>query len=55
LIEAVRLMHSQSIYHRDLKPGNILFNEKLVPKIVDFGLANSIDRKAGTRAFYAPE
>jgi serine/threonine protein kinase len=34
-------MHSKEVYHRDLKPGNILFNKnddgKLVWKISDFG------------------
>jgi serine/threonine protein kinase len=34
-------MHSKEVFHRDLKPGNILFNKnddgKLVWKISDFG------------------
>ncbi len=34
-------MHSKGVIHRDLKPGNILYNKnddgKLVWKIADFG------------------
>jgi hypothetical protein len=29
----------RGLLHRDVKPGNILFNEDGIPKIVDFGLA----------------
>ena len=33
-------MHSREVIHRDIKPGNILYNKeriKRVPKISDFG------------------
>ena len=38
---ALRAAWGHGVLHRDVKPGNILFNEDEVPKIVDFGLARS--------------
>ena len=50
------------ICHRDLKPGNILINEKNEIKIIDFGLAdivktnqNNLTGKRGTEKYMAPE
>jgi serine/threonine protein kinase len=53
------------LLHRDVKPGNILFNEDGVPKIVDFGLARGHDAPVaqdhasgqiwGTPYYVAPE
>ena len=56
-------LHKHDVIHRDLKPGNILLNEKLEPVITDFGLSKSIDQKNtlfqsavfGTPVFMAPE
>jgi serine/threonine protein kinase len=60
--------HSQGVYHRDLKPGNILVDDLGNPHILDFGLARlyhefadsaspptSDGRVLGTLAYMAPE
>jgi eukaryotic-like serine/threonine-protein kinase len=50
-----------NLLHRDIKPGNILFNAEGEPKLVDFGLARNIDSDAdeetvwGTPYYIAPE
>eukprot|EP01084_Bolivina_argentea_P228116 385332_1 len=46
-LEALAALHSVELIHRDVKPENILIHynkikQKAVPKIVDFGLARSI-------------
>lgn len=50
------------LLHRDIKPGNILFNADHEPKLVDFGLARRADADAeadgtvwGTPYYIAPE
>jgi predicted Ser/Thr protein kinase len=44
--KAVHHIHQAGIIHRDLKPGNIILNDVDEPKLIDFGLAKSIDRRA---------
>jgi len=41
--EAVHHAHLRGVIHRDLKPDNILVNEDGKPKILDFGVAHSIE------------
>lgn len=42
ILEAVKAMHSVGVFHRDLKPGNILVSKDCQLRITDFGLARYI-------------
>jgi serine/threonine protein kinase len=60
--EALHYAHQRGIYHRDLKPGNILLDEHGNPHISDFGLAVTQESQrhlegqvAGTIPYMAPE
>ena len=53
-------MHAHTYIHRDIKPGNILLTEALVPKIGDLGEARVVDdakhmTQVGTPLYCAPE
>lgn len=63
VLRALNYLHSRDIYHFDIKPQNILVEEKngkLRAKIIDFGLAsyrpeNRDNKSVGTPAYMAPE
>ncbi|SFH80432.1 serine/threonine-protein kinase [Planctomicrobium piriforme] len=42
LAEAMDHAHGAGVIHRDLKPGNVLFDENGEPRITDFGLAKRV-------------
>lgn len=39
LLDGLAYLHNKGIYHRDIKPGNILFDERGLPVLIDFGAA----------------
>jgi len=43
IVEALEAAHEQSIIHRDLKPGNIKLRPDGAVKILDFGLAKTLE------------
>ncbi len=62
--QAVHYAHQRGVLHRDLKPGNILFDEQGEPHVTDFGLAKLLERDSsvtlteavlGSPGYMAPE
>ena len=64
ICDAIDYAHQRGIIHCDLKPANILIDSLGEPRIIDFGLAQTVDLKppvkhlhycAGTLAYMSPE
>jgi hypothetical protein len=61
--EAVDYAHRLGVLHLDLKPGNVLLDERGEPQVADFGLARRLDESlavdsdevSGTPSYMAPE
>jgi serine/threonine protein kinase len=48
ILSAVEYMHSKYVFHRDLKPQNVLIDEKGTVKVADFGLGRITGKKLVT-------
>src|SRR5205823_7973890 len=63
IASALDMALKHNLLHRDIKPGNILFNADEEPKLVDFGLARRVEGEQettgawteGTPYYVAPE
>ena len=45
MLEGIKAMHKVGVFHRDLKPGNILVSKDCQLRITDFGLARFMDEE----------
>jgi tetratricopeptide (TPR) repeat protein/predicted Ser/Thr protein kinase len=60
ICDAIEHAHHKGIVHRDLKPANIMLGDDARPKVLDFGVARSMDDESvselvGTLPYMSPE
>ncbi len=64
LARTVQHAHDRGVLHRDLKPGNVLFDRAGEPRVTDFGLAQLVNARSdltfagaplGTPSYMSPE
>ncbi len=63
VLETLEFAHQKDIFHRDIKPGNIMVDKRSQVKIIDFGIAKSktdpnltiAGTSCGTPAYMPPE
>lgn len=54
-------MHSKNIAHRDIKLENVILDEEIEPKLIDFGFSTCLEANqrvkifCGTPSYMAPE
>lgn len=61
---ALSIAHQHGVYHRDVKPGNIMITDEGAVKVTDFGIARALDDSEeltrtgaviGTATYFSPE
>ncbi|HET6978692.1 MAG TPA: protein kinase [Pyrinomonadaceae bacterium] len=55
IVEALAEAHSSEIVHRDIKPRNIMITGRGQIKVLDFGLAKTIDQLQGEQSDASPQ
>ena len=60
ILQGLAYMHSRNIYHRDVKPENVIYNPQTgMVKIIDFGFACISKERlrvfCGTPSYMSPE